>query len=515
MVGGVMGNLSSRVSLDFVVDCGADPTGSIDCVPALNKAFALLSALCAANNDLPLQSCELFVPPGLFSAQSIPTPWIFSGPGFAPTSVRVTGVKDASIFEWLTDPLGLSGQWQISGPQFVEFDHITIFGGQTAAPPGGPWDCSACLELVAAQQTNLHDCRILGIFASTYVIQLTSGLGNICERNDISGCACDDAIAGTVLLVYNHLFLRDCQMEDNPQCNGVPFAQTAKSSSNQRHMTIHLDLVPGDSYRKSVDIEGLILGTSCLNGSISVIGSAAHPTAYVSIRNVEGVLPTIAYTPGVPYLSCSDINNLEIDGFRMDAQGLGSLAVTFPGIGLTRVVTTRITALFDPTLNAATCGNYVTADAACGLVEFNGGLQNVSLIQTSAQQTTIKSPMVANDLAAIGDVESSGSALTSFQVVKPSSAGVVPLGTADPVTISMGVTLDTASGAGVPVRVARSGQPVTMISDGTAPVAVGDPIGPSTTVAGDVKTSAGGGLGVALTAAVAVPGTLFIVKGKF
>ena len=130
-----------------------------------------------------------------------------------------------------------------------------------------------------------------------------------------------DAAAGTVLLAYNHLQARNLQIEDSPQMNGVPFAQTAKGANNQRHITVDLDLVPGDSFRKSVDVEDLTLGVDCLRGSVSVLGSAAFPTAYVSFRNVEGVLPTIAYVPNAPYLSFSHIGNLEVDGFGMERPG--------------------------------------------------------------------------------------------------------------------------------------------------------------------------------------------------
>ena len=142
-----------------------------------------------------------------------------------------------------------------------------------------------------------------------------------------------------------------------------------------------------------------------------------------------------------------------------------------------------------------------------------GGHQKVALIQTSAAQTTIEAPIVANDLAALADVLSSGAALASFQTVKPTGAGVVALAAGDAASLAIGTSLDVAGGAGVPVRVARAGQPVTLISDGTGAIAVGDVVGPSATVAGRVMTgSAGGGLAVAMTAAVAVAGTLFKAK---
>src|SRR5271157_5967329 len=62
--------------IDFVADCGADPTGVADCGPALVLAGNLLTAL-AANPKLAATAARLFVPPGLYHVATPGGVWNF------------------------------------------------------------------------------------------------------------------------------------------------------------------------------------------------------------------------------------------------------------------------------------------------------------------------------------------------------------------------------------------------------------------------------------------------------
>src|SRR5208337_752311 len=60
--------------VDFVSDCGADPTGVVDCTAALNTAFSFLSAL-ATDPRRAESTVELFVPPGLYRVHTAGVIW--------------------------------------------------------------------------------------------------------------------------------------------------------------------------------------------------------------------------------------------------------------------------------------------------------------------------------------------------------------------------------------------------------------------------------------------------------
>src|SRR5690242_14465236 len=84
--------------INFVTDCGADPSGVKSCAPAFDKAFALLSAL-GSISPTSKNPLRLFIPPGLYALKSaLASPaWNFAA---HTTSVEIIGAGvDASIIQ--------------------------------------------------------------------------------------------------------------------------------------------------------------------------------------------------------------------------------------------------------------------------------------------------------------------------------------------------------------------------------------------------------------------------------
>jgi hypothetical protein len=498
----VYGDLASRPSLDFIVDCGADPTNTSDCVPALNKAYSILSAL-AVNPELPKQTCELLIPPGAYAILSNPTTWIFNPPN-SPTRLIIRGYGDASILVCNVGSGGADVMLTISNVRYVDIRDLAVVGGQsnTVTP-----DCDFCFNIQGGDSCEMSHCRILGVHATSAVIEMDMRR-NILTRCDISGCLSDDATKG-IILAFQTIDMTDCQMQDLPTLNGWSTSNTQKGLTNATYLVANLaPSVPPAFPVINVSVNRCFFSSDCKQ-AIIVNGDPTNKVPLVEFIDVSLSIPG-SKTPGLPNVLITNADHVDVRGFYYTNTAGGA---KFPALALESVGSALLDLRLDP--NTANTCNYVTADSACGLVEFVGGTQSVSLMQTLAAQTTVKSPLVANDLASIGDIQNSGAALTSFQVVKPTSGGVVPVATTDRASKASGITLDVASGAGVPVRVARSGQPVTVTNDGAAVISVGDLITVSATTAGQVTHTTTAGipiLGTALTGAAATPGALFTIQ---
>src|SRR5271165_87104 len=132
--------------IDFVADCGADPTGATDCGAAITQMWALMLALSATS---PSSTCvRCFVPPGTYLVTTIPTPANFTGKA---TAFEIFGVRDASIFL-----VGNADSIFNAQNQEIAYIHDLSFRGTQAAPAT---DTAVCIATVSTAETiiaNVH-----------------------------------------------------------------------------------------------------------------------------------------------------------------------------------------------------------------------------------------------------------------------------------------------------------------------------------------------------------------------
>jgi len=477
--------------IDFVRDCGADPTGANDCAPALNTAYALLSSLATAPaTNGPL---DLFIPPGFFKVASQPTMWNLSGKG---TSLRIRGAGDASILScavgsanWMLAIENISGQ--------LSLEDFAVQG--TSSTAGG--DCNYGIYLGGISMVNIRRVHFDWISATTAVVY-SNGSALYCDSCLFSNAHTNSSSYGTVhCYQVPRLCLDQCYFVDPADLNG----QLHSSKANGNAVWVHLSdsIAVGAIGQLS---EAVFRGCLFDEGASASIVATGGPTANIErIRIEHCFLNPMDF--GTSCMTLTKVNLVEIDGLTNSGFNTG-LTPNF--LTLSYVRNAKLRGMI---ANPAAASNKVSADTNCGLVEFDSCDANVlAALASSAAATIWKGQVASPDLGALSDVRSSGAAVSAGALVKPSGTAFVPLATTDDSGACAGVSLDAAAGSGSNIRVARIGQPVTVLNDGGAAIAVGDKIIPSATTAGQVthSTTAGKGtVGVALTAAAASAGTAF------
>ena len=465
--------------INFVTDCGADPTGVVDCAPAFDAAFALLSALAV---DRPVRSSKLYIPPGnyaLLSAPTIPT-WNFNtltsallvcGTGMDNTIIELNGFDPPALANLLV----------------CEISDLTLRGMGNGTPNDCVLGWSMQSVFKTASYRRVHAFNLKAQFATMYV-----ALGQAVvhfQECVVTCCSSQTAGWGTVTVdTYTNACVEDCTFTDVGTMNGVP-NNGAKLLGNQAWLQFN-NTVSGGVFTL---VKNCFFDENCIR-DIYVKGAPGALTNVV-LENIFCNPPAQA-----PETACVQIDNavcVTINGL-VDS-GLAHFS-TANSLSLVAVGSAYVRNLFiDPTSPS----RIVTADAACGYLEIETSNVADVDVHSSAALTTIKQS------GQTADLYTANGAILAHQLAKDVTGGPIAITTTDQIDVVTGAARQATTGAGQHVALSRFGTPTVFLSDGTATIAIGDNLGISPTSPGRVRTVAAGAarVGVATAAAVAVADT--------
>ncbi|MFI4978306.1 MAG: DUF2190 family protein [Solirubrobacterales bacterium] len=449
--------------VNFVFDCGADPSGAADCAAAWEVARTLLTQL-STNPELPATTLTLFFPPGIYAQNSalLNPVWNFLNKG---TALRVMGAgQDASIIQF-------NG---FDGPVFANLfrfsmSDLAVTGIKVPFNP----DSGTCFEIAVSNEGVIERCTFNSMQTTSGVLFLLGESWTIrdCSFTDVS---CTDVTRGVVYSIASYIAVENSIFFDISALNGYP--NVLKTSTNGTWLRQKDTPVgPGSgSQQRGVCVRGCVFDESCSSG-VAVVGGPTGNVPYVKIEACAFNPPILGAKDGCVVLTNVDV--AVIDGM-IDSADLASNPTT-PTIAMTAVGSARIRALtIGPGLS-----NFLTADAACKYLRiedsptllpagiFDGTaarcLTKTIELETFGTDTEVEAwPVLVLPTVFVG------------AVVKLTTASVYgPVAVTDGVGLATGVALDAGSGAAAkPGRIARRGEIVTVLSDGTTAIAIGDPI---------------------------------------
>ena len=496
--------------IDFVADCGADPTGVADAAIAFNTALVLLQSLLVPTNPRSVrQSCVLDIPPGIYTVRSIPNIWNFNG---AATSLKIRGYQDGTIvtYDQIAGP-GLN----IGNLENVVVEGITFTGVNndvTNVP-----DCTAALEIGIVRQTIIRDCRFIFLWGTNGVIYSFTTSVSV---EDCQFLACCSSAGGAVIhgLILYSLSIRRCTFIDVPITNSMlngnpPTFAGPKVSENACYIRQDDSLAnTAPTETRGVLVEQCLFDEGCSN-TIYLVGGPTGNIASAVLRQNTCNVPINGGASSAA-LHFENVNDVRIESWGATHDGSGN-----PNIPFANFIGVAYASIRNLYFNPASLAKWLVADAACKYLRienspsllpanvFDGTgarcLTKTIEVQDFGSDTEVQCYLGLNSAApvAVGNV---------MKVVGAQTYG--PLGVADGVGIAIAVSLDASAGA-TTIRLARRGQIVTVLSDGSTVIAIGDPItNLGALAAGQVKKAAGTGttpiLGIAMTAAGAGGGAV-------
>jgi hypothetical protein len=282
--------------VDFVADCGADPTGVADCAPAFDRAYALLSALAVAPQVE--TAARLFIPPGVYALRSDPliNPWIFSV-GATTTSIEIVGAGwDSTIIQLFGhDPPHLANA------ECVRVADLTFQGTKRGAGS----DCNQGLTLASIPHVAvIEHVRFFNVLGTTSCAQLEATTAVV---RDVNFVCCGTAGNGVLWLFNCETSLVDsCNFEDVGSLNDVASAPLILNG-NVAWITVQSNLatarptttVQNCLFDENVMQAILFDGTNQRLGPCLVRGCAFNPPVQI---------------PSIACIQASDVDYLRVDG---------------------------------------------------------------------------------------------------------------------------------------------------------------------------------------------------------
>jgi hypothetical protein len=481
-------NAHTPFEIDFIDDCGADPSGVANCAPALTKAVALALALATSPAYRIKVDVTLHVPPGVYK--------FTSGIGNADlvgiSSFRIRGHRAASIFV-VSGGLGGTAIASFANCLFIEIDGLTIVGDGVLATDV---DAGALFAL-----NPQYDCHISNMLIQNCVVLfygIRTAKPTMFSHVTVLDCACQDATEGFLYGFGARSLIFDMvSFVDGGSLNGTSFPNRIGTMETEIRV---------DGPCDSVLFRNCFLDEGCKR-NVFVDGTSG-PIGIVESDGLRTNIPTLA--GGIAGFHVKDADRVII---RKIWQGINR---AIPLVKLENV--TRADIENPETTVAPAAALVIDTDVACGFLRVVDPKNfNESKIDISSALSVLEEKGITADLYA-----AAAAVPTAGQLVKMAAAGTVtPLvaGDAGNVAIVRGPAL-RAAGLGAPVAVVRTSQPVTMISDGAGPIAVNARVTPSGVAAGRVVANGvatDAQLGIALTAAAAVadaPVTVMWVPGN-
>lgn len=343
--------------IDFVSDCGADPTGVVDASAAWNTAMQLLMQL-ALSSTVPKYSLTLFLPPGKYKlATNFGLPYDFNG---SSTSVRIVGSgQDSSFIEF---GAGINAPSLLNLYGF-HLEALTFIGLESSPSP----DVAAGFAVSCFGPASMCNVRFANIISSTYVL-IVQGQGWELSNVLFTNCATLGAFAGSTPTAgvaqstARTLLLDNVQFDDVGAVNGYSTAN--KTAVNQGPAWLHV----GSGTLTSGDKTRLVEARGCFfdegnKGGLWVLGTAGAPNLPVGLVRVIGCnFNPSALADGRACLHCEIVDHVVVEGL-LDT-GFTAASVS-PAVELVAVAFADVSGVeIDPAANS----NSLVADAASGVV---------------------------------------------------------------------------------------------------------------------------------------------------
>lgn len=336
--------------VDFVADCGADPTGVVDCAPAFDRAFQILSTL-AATSPLAETALKLFLPPGLYALKSTPVTatWNFLN---LTTSLEIVGAgMDATVLKlYGFDPPGPANL------QNCRIADMTLMGTGLGAVN----DCVFGWVPQHIQQLCLFE-RIRGFNVRAQYSVLHSFAAGVSHLRNCIIISCSSQTDGYGTMTVRAFVVarvESCVCQDVGSLNGVQYDGNYLKDGRSWLAFVGNNAVAGGFAIAEV--------TDCyfdenVQANVLLLGEAGTPLQSVLLKNcffnppIQTGFTACINASQVAYLACEGCENSGLIGS-------GSTAAFIKLAGVTK---SDFTAL---RVRAGASSNFITADASSGLI---------------------------------------------------------------------------------------------------------------------------------------------------
>lgn len=369
--------------LNFVLDCGADPSGITSSSAALVKAGALLVAL-AANPKLVANAVTLYLPPGNYLIDGAGGGvWNFEG---LTTTVRIQGCGDASVFILNQCSFGIA---DIANAYRIEIQDFAIWGAtndNVTADAAFAFDCNAI-----GGETLVRRVRFIYTIFSLAVLYLSNEAH--VQDCDFAICSAPNASYG---MIYSDtgtaLTVERCRFVDIAALNG--FVQVvSKVAANGSYIHANASLAPPQAQNRGIRISQCFFDEGSQN-HIFIDGTAGATTQITSVVIEQNFGNTPINAGAFAAIHVQNVLSAKFYGL-VGTNVTGN--VTIPWIELLSVERTTIDAM---NISATANANYITADVNCGVVRVTDSPNLIAAnIRSSAALTEVEenfSGIVAN-----------------------------------------------------------------------------------------------------------------------
>lgn len=338
--------------VDFVIDCGADPTGVVDASPAFTLAMQKLKQLMFANT-VPRLSLTLFFPPGKYKlASNFGVPFDFNG---SSTSVRFLGGGQDSTF--LEFPGGINAPALLNLFGF-HMEGLTFIGLLAQPAP----DCDAGFSVSAFGPSSVRNVRFANILASQYVA-LFQGQGWHFDTVLVTNCATLNAANGVLQSnSAGDIILDNVQFNDVGAING--FSTANKTIANKGPAWLHLgsDVLVNGGKTRLFHARGSFFDEGNVGG-LWIKGTAGAPDQPVALVRVDGcTFNPSALAGNAACLHCEIVDHVIVNGLLDTGFHVVSTA---PAVELVKVGTADLSNI---EVNPLSASLNITADVDCNMV---------------------------------------------------------------------------------------------------------------------------------------------------
>lgn len=432
-------NTHAAFCINLVRDCGADPTGVADCLPAFAAAYALLQKFAASPAFRAFADFTLYIPPGVYKCNGTIGAWNFAGKA---ANIRITGHRSSSIIE-VVDPAAATAFWSIQNVDCVEIDHLCFTGTDHDS---STWDCGGLLAISVRYDAYVHhvDCYNLNAFFYVFNVSSTCVFDDCGFYNVGAGTGAGSADFG---VLYGEpvgasnagprATLRNLTFLDIGPLNGVPagFTKVDTNKTQIRFNGTWSDIV----------VDSCFVDEDCLNTLIvDATTGGAHPaarTGNVQIRGLNCNPPVLV--GGVQGITLKNVDKADVWYCRVGStSGGGPLVPMFGAVGCTSVHLKNF--FIDGTL----VGPLLQADANTVEMLIEDG--NVPIENTSLACSL---PMTKTQ-GELADVLNASNVTVVGQLVKltaPKTVTTLAVGDAGNVALVRGVALDVTTPAFTPL----------------------------------------------------------------
>lgn len=284
-------------AIDFVADCGADPTGQSNCAPAMQTAIGKALTKKAAPPYAAAHDFTLHVPPGVYRFTS--TIGVANMTGIS--TFRIEGHRAASIFLIASGDTN-QAVFGFANQLSCEIDGITFLGAGIDSTA----DCAGILDINSTYQTVFSNVQIHALIAAYYGI-LTEGFGAVSFRNCFSANSSCAAANGGLWISdgARAVSFEECAFVDAGQINGH------SPSGGASRLGPHKNTICVRGVVRAVHFRGVLVDEACVTGIL--IGDGTNPIGTVDATELFVNLPV--FQAGDAGLRVRNARSVTLRGF--------------------------------------------------------------------------------------------------------------------------------------------------------------------------------------------------------